>query len=148
MLRPLLKIWDWGLIFGRAVKTIFSPGVRSPWVQAKFRICNWTLVICKLLKIHSIDLHCKKQPQHLSGQWNSDFLKWFFINIIHSLEIRPVAVVYFANQENAWFEFFFKKWNYSLFFELPCDNYWLQIIVQTWIHISYHRLESRGFSQP
>ena len=30
MLRPYLKIWEWELIFGRAVKTISSPGVHSP----------------------------------------------------------------------------------------------------------------------
>ena len=30
MLWPYLKIWDWDLIFGRAVKTISSLGVRSP----------------------------------------------------------------------------------------------------------------------
>ena len=30
MLRPYLKIWDWDLIFDRAVKTISSLGVRSP----------------------------------------------------------------------------------------------------------------------
>ena len=29
MLRPYLKIWDW--IFSRALKTISSLGVRSPW---------------------------------------------------------------------------------------------------------------------
>ena len=29
-LRQHLKIWDWDLIFGRAVKTISSLGVRSP----------------------------------------------------------------------------------------------------------------------
>ena len=29
MLQPYLKIWDWDLIFGRAVKAISSPGVRS-----------------------------------------------------------------------------------------------------------------------
>ena len=28
---PYLKIWDWDLIFGRAVKAISSLGVRSPW---------------------------------------------------------------------------------------------------------------------
>ena len=33
MVRPYLKIWDWDLIFGRAVKEISSPGVRSPWVN-------------------------------------------------------------------------------------------------------------------
>ena len=33
MLRPYLKIWDWDLIFGRAVKAFSSPGVRSPWVM-------------------------------------------------------------------------------------------------------------------
>ena len=32
MLRPYLKIWDWDWIFGRAVKAISSPGVRSPWL--------------------------------------------------------------------------------------------------------------------
>ena len=32
MLRPYLKIWKWELIFGRAVKTISSPGVRSRYV--------------------------------------------------------------------------------------------------------------------
>ena len=31
MLRSYLKIWDWDLIFGRAVNAISSPGVRSPW---------------------------------------------------------------------------------------------------------------------
>ena len=31
MLRPYLKIWDWDLIFGHAVKAISSLGVRSPW---------------------------------------------------------------------------------------------------------------------
>ena len=28
-----LKIWDWDWIFGRAVKAIFSLGVRSPWMS-------------------------------------------------------------------------------------------------------------------
>ena len=31
MIRPFLKIWEWKWIFGRAVKAIFSLGVRSPW---------------------------------------------------------------------------------------------------------------------
>ena len=33
MLRPYLKIWEWELIFGRAVKAISSPGVRSPCIK-------------------------------------------------------------------------------------------------------------------
>ena len=33
MLPPYLKIWDWDWIFGRAVKAIFSLGVRSPCVK-------------------------------------------------------------------------------------------------------------------
>ena len=32
MLRPYLKIGEWELIFGRAVKAISSPGVCSPWL--------------------------------------------------------------------------------------------------------------------
>ena len=64
------------------------------------------------MTIHSIDLN-RKKIQQLSGQWNLDFfLEWLFINIIHILEIRPVA-------ENAEFDFFFKKWNYSLFLSYP-----------------------------
>ena len=35
MLRPHLKIWEWELIFGRAVKAISSPGVCSPWSEWK-----------------------------------------------------------------------------------------------------------------
>ena len=35
MLPPYLKIWDWELIFGRAVKAISSPGVGSPWSVPK-----------------------------------------------------------------------------------------------------------------
>ena len=31
MLRPYLKIWEWEWIFGRAVKTIASLGVRKVW---------------------------------------------------------------------------------------------------------------------
>ena len=31
MLRPYLKIWEWELIFGLAVKAISSPGVHIPW---------------------------------------------------------------------------------------------------------------------
>jgi hypothetical protein len=34
MLWPYLKIWDWDWIFGRAVKAIFSLGVRSPCSRA------------------------------------------------------------------------------------------------------------------
>ena len=37
MLRPYLKIWDWDLIFGCAVKVISSPGVRSPWVNLSIK---------------------------------------------------------------------------------------------------------------
>ena len=33
MLRPYRKIWDWDLIFGRAMKAIFSLGVCCPWMS-------------------------------------------------------------------------------------------------------------------
>ena len=33
MLWPYFKIWDWDLIFGHAVKTISSLGVRSSWIH-------------------------------------------------------------------------------------------------------------------
>ena len=40
MLWPYLKIWEWELIFGRAVKAISSPGVRSPWVGLWLECCT------------------------------------------------------------------------------------------------------------
>ena len=36
MLRPHLKIWEWELIFDRAVKGISTLGVRSPWSMSIF----------------------------------------------------------------------------------------------------------------
>ena len=45
MLRPYLKIWDWDLIFGHAVKAISSQGVRSPWFGQK-QTAAWKL--CEL----------------------------------------------------------------------------------------------------
>ena len=39
MLWPYLNIWEWDLIFGRAVKAISSPGVRSPcldWILLRY----------------------------------------------------------------------------------------------------------------
>ena len=36
VLWPYLKIWDWDWIFGRAVKTISSLGVRSPCIRPWF----------------------------------------------------------------------------------------------------------------
>ena len=31
------KTWEWELIFGRAVKAISSPGVRSPWLRQRIK---------------------------------------------------------------------------------------------------------------
>ena len=49
MLRPYLKIWEWELIFGCAVKVISSPGVCSPWVT----VCQITAYQLRNLKIKS-----------------------------------------------------------------------------------------------
>ena len=43
MLRLYLKIWDWDLIFGRAVKAISWPGVRSPCYAQKVYM-TWILL--------------------------------------------------------------------------------------------------------
>ena len=40
MLRLYLKIWDWDLIFGRAVKAISSLGVRSPCLEPSKKNSN------------------------------------------------------------------------------------------------------------
>ena len=51
MLRPYLKIWDWDLIFDRAVKAISSPGVRSPCSNAM--LYNNTETEIKMFDLHS-----------------------------------------------------------------------------------------------
>ena len=38
-----LKIWEWELISGLAMKTISSPGVRSPWVT----VCLFFINFCQ-----------------------------------------------------------------------------------------------------
>ena len=61
MLRPYLKIWEWELIFGCAVKAISSPGVRSLWVFGSEKVQNyadvineWSLSVIELpSKVHS-----------------------------------------------------------------------------------------------
>ena len=45
MLRPYLKIWNWDLIFGRAVKPISSPGVHSPCSVVYYWITCYVLNI-------------------------------------------------------------------------------------------------------
>ena len=44
MLWPYLKIWDWDLIFGNAVRAISSPGVRSPWIVGNSGYASAVLV--------------------------------------------------------------------------------------------------------
>ena len=52
MLRPYL--WDWDWIFGRAVKTISSLGVRSPWSLVLFsQIPKFCCFILKQQEIYS-----------------------------------------------------------------------------------------------
>ena len=59
MLWPYQKIWDWDWIFGRAVKSISSLGVRSPWSH---------------LRIHSIYLY---------------YVKHIFRNLWQTLSLAP-----------------------------------------------------------
>ena len=55
MLRPYLKIWEWELIFGRTVKAISSPGVRSPcYIQTYFNLCLTYLGSARLLVFKEI----------------------------------------------------------------------------------------------
>ena len=45
MLWPYLKIWEWELIFGRAVKAISSIGVRSPWPYISILSINFSFLL-------------------------------------------------------------------------------------------------------
>ena len=56
MLRPYLSIWDWDLIFGRTVKMISSPGVRSPWDHT-IPICQINEVMGRLTSSNCINVH-------------------------------------------------------------------------------------------
>ena len=62
MLRPYLKIWDWDLIFGRAVK-----GVRSPW-SIQYRYMVVLKVICfsgSLLTVVELKAQGLKECKHI-----------------------------------------------------------------------------------
>ena len=52
MLRPYHKIWDWGWLFSRAVKAIFSLGIRSPckWVFDMIDTFNFWLTYFRSLR--------------------------------------------------------------------------------------------------
>ena len=58
MLPPYLKIWDWDWIFGRAVKTISSLGVRSPCLGMYHKVVssrllfNFWAILVLLTKTH------------------------------------------------------------------------------------------------
>ena len=61
MLPPYLKIWDWDWTFGRAVKTISSLGVCSPWFvlfeldsgENRVTFLFWFLMIVLFFRIKS-----------------------------------------------------------------------------------------------
>ena len=50
-----LKIWEWDWIFGRAVKTISSPGVCSPWLLLFNSYQDYLVNISELWKVHTVD---------------------------------------------------------------------------------------------
>jgi hypothetical protein len=52
MLWPYLKIWDWDLIFGRAVKAISSLGVRSPCYDPYMKNLNRFALSKSHLHVH------------------------------------------------------------------------------------------------
>ena len=70
MLRPYLKVWDWDLIFGCAVKVISSPGVRSPCIFPSIRMG-------KRKAPHNIAIHV---PNLHFGQMNSRIASLFLDN--------------------------------------------------------------------
>ena len=71
MLWPYLRTWNWDWIFGRAVKTIFSPGFRNPCLRL-FDFENFsTLCIYSILPFAYSAL--QKQGQY---QANIQFVFW------------------------------------------------------------------------
>ena len=56
MHQPYLNIWEWELIFSRAVKVISSPGICSPWVR--LILVNFHNVFPPKKYILMIDCYC------------------------------------------------------------------------------------------
>ena len=77
MLRSYLKIWEWELIFGRAVKAISSPGVRSPWY-------HHNLALEVIMKMHALVSKMKQFDKCASfvcrNNWNGCQIVIYLIN--------------------------------------------------------------------
>ena len=81
MLRPYLKTWDWELIFGRAVKAISSPCVRSPCTYLS-RQKSWGQASLGLLFMEAIFMKYR-----WNESWNKD--DTICISIGHLLLLAP-----------------------------------------------------------
>ena len=88
MLWLYLKIWEWEWIFGRAVKAISSPGVRSPWHQ------GWQKMRYYPLK-SNLEVWCPK----LICLRTINILSWHFVNsfapyLIHRITLtKTIAAI-------------------------------------------------------
>ena len=94
MLRPYLKIWEWELIFGCAVKLISSPCVNSPWFLRS------TDIIFNPQKTTYIFSKTKSTFKKFEGPQ----FTWEFS--LNSLEIFWVVLEFFGNFLGILWEFF------------------------------------------
>ena len=85
VLRPYLKIWNWDWIFGRALKTFSSLGVRSPWYDLLLELggnktncplCTYQIGRCLLT------FFFQSARQSLDRSNNSELLRHFYIIFI------------------------------------------------------------------
>jgi hypothetical protein len=84
MLQWYLKIWEWEWIFGRAVKAISSPGVRSPW----WELLAKKSILCTIVFKRSILIYLTVILSGLRNCLFSDaqlfFLSGFFLYFLVS----------------------------------------------------------------
>ena len=82
MLRPYVKIWEWELIFGHAVKVLSSPGIRSPWrkpYQFQENFNFWLFETRKFNQCH------QWYPNYMFVAWN------FRIKLLNRIVSRKIV---------------------------------------------------------
>ena len=91
MLRPYPKIWEWELIFGRAVKAISSPGVRSPSPKMRYIFFHKGVVISNNAGIpdHSNLLLTLKQNSRKTGWTGLEFYETRLTSFIFFISHFP-----------------------------------------------------------
>ena len=120
MLRPYLKIWDWDLILGRAVKAISSPGVRSPLHKVR-RLRLSTIVVLSTTTKNSVPSLQVTAFNYLYYWIDIRYSQYFFnfqLILITYLIFQSFAKAFFFQMSSSYYKLLTRTLN-SLYFSFP-----------------------------